>query len=86
VTTTYEVGLQDADDPDQLAYAPAHGRVIMTHDAGFLRRHAAGESHAGIGYSPQTKYRRNPGALIRAAHDLFVRKAADEMTGQVEYL
>jgi uncharacterized protein with PIN domain len=86
VTTTHEAGLQDADDPDQIAYALATGRVIVTHDVGFLKRHAAGEQHTGIGYSPQTKYRRNPGGLIRAAHDLFIRKSADEMVGHVEYL
>jgi len=78
---------------DQLvANAVAHGLrqlgidVTTTHDAGFLRRHAIGEHHAGIGYAPQTKYRRNPGGLIRAAHDLFVRMSADEMTGRVEFL
>jgi uncharacterized protein with PIN domain len=86
VTTTHAVGLQDADDHDHMAYAAANGRVIITHDAGFLRRDAAGEHHAGIGYAPQTKYRRNPGGLIRAAHDLFVRKSAEEMMGCVEYL
>jgi uncharacterized protein with PIN domain len=85
-TTTHEVGLQDADDPDHMAYASGAGRVIITHDTGFLRRHAAGEHHAGIGYAPQTKYRRNPGGLIRAAHDLFVRKSANEMVGRVEFL
>jgi hypothetical protein len=86
VTTTHEVGLQDADDPDHMSYAAANGRVIITHDAGFLRRHAAGADHAGIGYCPQTKYRRNPGGLIRAVHDLFIRKSAEEMAGHIEYL
>lgn len=86
VTTTHEVGLQDADDSVQLAYAASHGRVMVTHDAGFLRHRAAGGDHAGIGYAPQTKYRRNPGGLIRALHELFVRKSAEELMGQVEYL
>jgi uncharacterized protein with PIN domain len=86
VTTTHEVGLQDAGDADHIAYASGNGRVIITHDSGFLRRHATGEHHAGIGYAPQTKYRRNPGGLIRAAHDLFIRKSADEMVGGLEYL
>jgi hypothetical protein len=86
VTTTYEVGLQDADDPDHMVYASANGRIIITHDVGFLRRHAAGERHAGIGYAPQTKYRRDPGGLIRAAHDLCVRKSAEEMVGQIAFL
>jgi hypothetical protein len=86
VTTTHEAGLQDADDPDQMLYASTSGRVIITHDAGFLRRPTGSERHAGIAYAPQTKYRRNPGGLILAAHDLFIRKSADEMVGQVEYL
>jgi hypothetical protein len=86
VTTTHEAGLQDADDPDQLAHVFGTGRVIITHDAGFLRRNAAGENHAGIAYCPQSKFRRNPGGLIRGAHNLFIRKTAEDMIGQLEYL
>lgn len=86
VTTTHAAGLQDADDSVQLAYATANGRVIVTHDAGFLRRGAAGGDHAGIGDAPQTNYRRDPGGLIRAVHHLFIRKSAQEMAGRIEYL
>jgi len=61
VTTTCEAGLQNADDPPHLEYALAAGRVLVTHDRGFIERHNCGEGHAGIAYAPQQKYRRRPG-------------------------
>ena len=42
VTTTVEAGLMRASDLDQLAYARAERRVLVTHDADFLRLHGAG--------------------------------------------
>ena len=40
VTTTFGVGLLAKDDDAQLAYARQENRVIVTHDADFLRMHA----------------------------------------------
>src|SRR5216684_4516961 len=50
VTTTAEAELLGADDAAQLAFAVSHGRVMVTHDADFLRLHAEGTTHAGIAY------------------------------------
>ncbi len=50
VTTTADAGLMGADDAAQLAFAAAHGRVVVTHDADFLRLHAEGTVHTGIAY------------------------------------
>jgi predicted nuclease of predicted toxin-antitoxin system len=50
VTTTAEARLLGADDTAQLAFAASHGRVMVTHDADFLRLHAEGTIHAGIAY------------------------------------
>jgi predicted nuclease of predicted toxin-antitoxin system len=47
-STSAESGLLAADDPAQLAFAASSGRVLVTHDADFLRLHADGATHAGI--------------------------------------
>lgn len=47
-----EVGLNEADDPDHLAYAAEHRRVLVTHDADFIDLHdewlGLDRPHAGI--------------------------------------
>jgi hypothetical protein len=53
VTAVVEAGLRSAGDEVQLAHAHHEGRVLATHDADFLRLHAAGAEHAGIAYGPQ---------------------------------
>lgn len=39
VTTTPEAGLRQADDLAYLAFTRQEGRVLVTHDADFLRHH-----------------------------------------------
>ena len=53
VMTVVEAGLRSAADEVHLAHARSEGRVLVTHDADFLRLHAAGADHAGIAYGPQ---------------------------------
>ena len=48
VTTTAEAGLLRASDDEQLVYATAQGRVIVTQDTDLLRLAAAGQEHPGI--------------------------------------
>ena len=50
VTTTVEAGLREAEDDEHLAFAREEGRVIVTHDQGFLRKHSQGVAHTGIAY------------------------------------
>lgn len=44
-----------ASDAEHLAFARSQGRVLVTQDTDFLRLHAAGVSHTGIVYAPQSR-------------------------------
>jgi predicted nuclease of predicted toxin-antitoxin system len=84
VTTTAEAGLLGAADQAHLDYARAEGRVIVTHDADFLRMHGANAEHAGIVYCGlQT---RSLGELIRLVALIWQILEPGEMRGRVEYL
>lgn len=48
VTTTIEAGLAGASDEEQLRHALVEGRVMVTHDADFLRLHREETDHCGI--------------------------------------
>jgi predicted nuclease of predicted toxin-antitoxin system len=83
VTTTAEAGLIGTEDAAQLSLAAASRRVLVTHDADFLRLHASGVSHAGIVYCPQGSV--GIGEMLRRLvliHDLL---APEEMVGRVEF-
>jgi len=82
--TAQELGRCGLPDPDQLAFATAEGRVLVTFDQDFLVLHASGISHAGIAWCHPTKY--GVGALIHALAILHGVLAADEMVNNVEYL
>lgn len=84
VTTTVEIGLRSATDVAQLEYARNAGRVLVTHDADFLRLAAAEIDHAGIAYCHQNK--RTVGEIVRTLVLIHELMSADEMKGQVEYL
>jgi hypothetical protein len=47
VLTTQEAGNCGLSDPDQLAFATAEGRVLVTFDPDFLALHRAGVAHGG---------------------------------------
>ena len=84
VVSPAEVGLLGAADTDYLAYAREQGYVVVTHDADFLRLHAAGEAHAGIVYCEQGS--RSVGELVASLmliHDVLERA---EMAQQVEFI
>src|SRR5207249_12057781 len=84
VTTTGEAGLSGASDQEQLAYALAHARVIVTHDADFLRLQAAGAGYAGIVYS--SPHHRSLGDVIRLLVMVWELLESAEMIDPVEYL
>jgi predicted nuclease of predicted toxin-antitoxin system len=84
VTTTVESRLRTASDETQLAYAIRSGRVIVTHDADFLRLAAASPEHPGIAYCRQN--RRTLGEIVRTLLLLYEVMSPAEMKGQVEYL
>jgi len=85
-TTTHEAGLQDADDPDHLAFALKEGRVLVTHDSDFVERHDMGEPHAGICYAPQAKYQRRVAELLQAIYLVYACLSAEDMIGHIEYM
>lgn len=84
VTTTPEAGLRQADDLAHLAFARQEGRVLVTHDADFLRYHAQGVTHAGIAYCQ--KGSRTLGEIIETLHLMHEVMTPAEMENAVEYL
>ena len=56
VTTAVDATLIGADDVDQLRFAIAQQRVVVTHDDDFTRIHAEGIEHAGICYCHKDKH------------------------------
>lgn len=84
VLTTQAAGRTGLPDDEQLAFATAQGRVMVTMDSDFLILAAQGTHHAGIAYAkPGT---RSIGQLIqklKLIHDLLAPAA---MQDHVEYL
>ena len=84
MSTTPEAGLRGADDREQAAYGMVETRVIVTHDADFLRIHASGVPHAGIAY--RAKDTLNLGKLIQQLVLIWEVYEPDEMANRVEFL
>jgi predicted nuclease of predicted toxin-antitoxin system len=84
VTTTPEAGLLQASDEEQLAYALAQGRVVVTQDTDFLRIAAAGRESPGITfYSAQS---RSVGQVIRDLLLIWEVYEPEEIRNRVEFL
>jgi predicted nuclease of predicted toxin-antitoxin system len=83
-TTSAESHLLRADDERQLGMARLERRVLVTHDADFLRFHAQRVHHAGIVFIP--KGVRPIGEVVRSLLILVECLSADEMVDHVEYL
>lgn len=84
VTTTPEAGLRQHDDHAQITFARQAGRVLITHDADFLRLHAHGVTHADIAYCK--KGSRTVGQMVETLRLMYELLTAVEMTNRVEYL
>ncbi len=83
-STTTEEGLIAASDEQQLAFAAGRGRVLVTHDADFLRLHAAGHPHAGIVYCHQRDAA--VGAPVRGLVLIHALLSPEDMRNHVEFL
>jgi hypothetical protein len=70
-------------DNEQLAFALAEGRVLLTYDTDYLVLHAAGVSHAGIVYANQYT---PVGEIVRGLMLIYQALDSAEMAGHVEYL
>jgi predicted nuclease of predicted toxin-antitoxin system len=84
VLSAQEAGRCGLSDPDQLAFATAQERVLVSFDPDFLALHNAGTPHAGIAWCPATRYR--TGRLIQML--ILLQRVADRdtMKNRVEYL
>ena len=81
--TAAEAGTLGVEDPRLLEDLKADGRVVVTHDADYLRLHASGVPHAGIVYaSPDTSI----GGMIRGALLIAEVLDSDAMMNHVEFL
>lgn len=83
VSTVADAALSGAPDDAQIAHARREGRVLFSHDADFLRLHAAGLEHAGIVHSTQEM---PVGDVIRGLMLIVQILDSDDMTGHVEFL
>ena len=84
VTTTVEVGLRTQSDEAQLAFIRQERRVIVTHDADFLRFASRSNDHPGIAYSHKTA--RSLGDMIRSLILIYEVLEPGDMAGRVEFL
>jgi predicted nuclease of predicted toxin-antitoxin system len=84
VTTTVEVELRTKSDAAQLAFVRQEGRVLVTHDADFLRFADRSSDHPGIAYCHKTA--RSIGDIIRNLILIYEVLAPEEIVGRVEYL
>lgn len=84
VTTTVRAGLRSQSDVAQLNFARREQRVLVTHDADFLRLVEQSFQHAGIAYGARVS--RSLGEMIRSLILIHEVLTAEEMANRVEYL
>jgi predicted nuclease of predicted toxin-antitoxin system len=84
VLTAQEAGRCGSPDPDQLAFATADQRVMVTFDPDYLALHQSGVTHAGIAWCQEQKH--SIGQLIRALELVQGVLDRDAMRNHVEYL
>lgn len=84
VLTAHDAGRCGLPDADQLAFATAEERVVMTFDSDYVALHNAGVPHAGIAWCPRRKYR--VGGLLQALLLMHGVLDRDEMRNRLEYL
>jgi predicted nuclease of predicted toxin-antitoxin system len=84
VLTAQEAARCGLPDPDQLSYATAEGRVLVTFDTDYLILDASGVPHAGIAWCSATKY--SIGELTSALLLVCLVMSPDEMLNHVEFL
>ena len=84
VLTAQEADRCGLPDSDQLEFATAEDRVVVTFDTDYLELHRTRVAHAGIVWSPATKHAIGPLIqLLLLVHALLDR---DAMRNHAEYL
>ena len=66
------------------AFAASHGRVMVTHDADFLRLHGKGTAHAGIAYCVVGSL--TVGEVLRRLVLIYDLLSVEEMENRIEFL
>jgi predicted nuclease of predicted toxin-antitoxin system len=84
VSTTVDVGLRTQDDVAHWAFVCEDGRVLMTHDADFLRFASRDNNHPGVAYCHKTAH--SVGDIIRGFILIYEVLVPEEMVGRVEFL
>jgi predicted nuclease of predicted toxin-antitoxin system len=84
VLTAQDAGRCGLSDQDQLAFAAAEGRVMVTFDSDYLALHRSDTPHEGIAWCPATKH--SVGELIRFLLLLHAVMDRDAMRNHVEYI
>ncbi len=84
VTTAESVGLLRAKDQQHIAFALVEQRVVVTHDADFLRLHTRGVQHAGIAYCHSGL--RSIGQIVAALVALWETRDADSVRNHVQFI
>ena len=84
VTVSALVSLTGASDEEQIAFAFHEGRVIVTHDADFLRLASQGVIHSGIAYCHFGD--RTIGEMLRSLLLLSELYGPEFMFRRIEYL
>jgi len=83
-TTTVGAGLRSRSDLAQLDFARREQRVLVTHDADFLRLVDQGFQHPGIASGARVS--RSLGEMIRSLILIYEVLTAEDMANRVEYL
>jgi predicted nuclease of predicted toxin-antitoxin system len=90
VLTAAEAGRLSLPDDEQLRFATAEGRVMVTQDDDYLTLagvfFATGEEFEGIAYSHPDKYQHNVSGLIRALLLVNGAMTAAELRNDIIYL
>lgn len=90
VLTAHEAGTRGDPDDEQLRYATALGRAVVTFDTDYLTWAAdflaRGEPFAGVVYALPARYNQNPALLANDLYTLFRVLTADDLLNTVEYL
>lgn len=84
ILSAQEAGRCGYSDQDQLAFAAAQQRVLVTFDSDYLVLHKSGVKHAGIAWCQEQKY--SIGQLIQALLLVHGALHREDMQNHVEYL
>lgn len=84
VTTTQEIGLRTTQDHAHLDFARGEARMIVTHDADFLRYAHERDDHPGVAYCAMGA--RSVGEILRSLILIYEVCAPADVAGRVEYI